>query len=358
MSIKSKDLAKLLGVSTATISLVLNNKPGISPSLRKKLTDQITELGYGEMLAAQNETSDQSASSDMKKHTIIYAIYSAKEDNADSAAFYPAVLEGTEMQARDEGYNIQVVHLGDCTSCKLKNCINPDESFGIIAQVEFVTDRIFRDLHETRLPFILVDCYNYSRNISSVCVNNEDGIFQAVKYLKQYGHTNIGYIASGSDTDSFLERRRCYHQALREFKLEDRTEFRFFASGSDCESCHSLVNQWRNMAELPTALIVENDILAAQAIKAIKKIGLKVPEDISIVGFDDRSVARLTDPALTTIRVQRHLMGRQSVILLQNLIKMIETGFHGVPYRMSVGVTLIERESVAKPDAEVIRLIK
>ena len=346
MAIKCKDLAKLLGVSTATISLVINNKPGISPHLREKLVNQIEELGYGDMLSV----SKQGSTIDLrvKKKSIAYIIYTTNEDTNDNFSFFPAVLEGAEMQARENGYNLQVMHLGQSNNCKPLDCIDRNETIGIIAQVDFASESIVQDLYDTRIPYIVLDCYSYKRNISSVCVNNEDGMFMAVKYLLDMGHKKIGYIASGMDTDSFLERRRCYHQALREYKLEDKQEFRIFSGGVDCNAVGTLAKQWERMGEMPTAFLVENDLLAWRAIKAIKKLGLRVPEDISIIGFDDRSVAQLTDPALTTIRVHRHLMGREGVMLLLNLIQMREAGFRGVPYKLNVGVTLIERESVAK----------
>ena len=346
MAIKCKDLAKLLGVSTATISLVINNKPGISPHLRDKLVKQIEELGYGDMLAAAKPKEEPDSKA--KKKSIAYIIYTTGEDTNDNFSFFPAVLEGAEMQARENGYNIQVMHLGQCKTCKPIDCIDRDETIGIIAQIDYADENIVQDLYDTHIPFIVLDCYSYKRNISSVCVNNEDGMFMAVKYLIEMGHKKIGYIASGMDTDSFLERRRCYHQALREYRLEDKPEFRVFSGGMDGKAVVTLAKQWEHMGDMPTAFLVENDILAWRTIKAIKKLGLRVPEDISVIGFDDRSVAQLTDPALTTIRVHRHLMGRQGVMLLLNLSQMLDAGFHGVPYKMNVGVTLIKRDSVAR----------
>lgn len=351
MAIKCKELAKILGVSPATVSLVLNNKPGISAALRSRLIDQIREMGHEDMLTAYNTPAPDAAPENGKKrNTIVYAIYAGNSNSADGDSFFPAVLEGAEMQARDDGYTIQVIHLDSgCIDCHLKDCINPDRTLGIIAQVHFVTDAIHEDLKATNLPYTVIDCYSYKRNITSVCVNNEDGIFMAVDYLKSLGHRNIGYIASGRETDSFVERRRCYHLALRELDLVDRPEFRFFTDRHGSDPATSLMNQWGSMEKLPTAFLIENDVLAVHVYKALKRLGYRIPDDISIIGFDDRTIATMTDPALTTVRVQRHLMGREAVLTLMNMLNMKRIGFNSVPYRMSVGVSLKIRESCAAP---------
>ena len=356
MTIKSKDLAKLLGVSTATVSLVINNKSGISPQLRKKLINDINELGYGEMLTAgKKPAAAQKTESPKKKHTIVYAIFTSNDTDSNST-FFPPVLEGVEMQARDEGYDVQVIHIGDCLKCSLVSCMKPDECLGVIVQANEITDDIYNTLCETGLPFIALDRYSFARNLSAACVNNEDGIFTAVNYLKELGHKNLGYVASHRSTLSLVERRRCYHQALREFELEDREAFRFFVDNSKNNASADLFAQWKKMDHLPTAILCENDIIAVQVLKAARKMKIQVPEQMSIIGFDDRSIAEWTDPPLTTVRTNRHLMGRQGVMLLLNLVKMRRAGFKSLPYKVNIGVQLIVRDTSCAPEAELITL--
>lgn len=361
MTIKSKDLAKLLGVCPATVSLLLNNKPGISDSLREKLTEQIKELGYGDMLKpVEPANATINAPVPPKKHTIVYAIYTLEDLGTDETGLYAHVLEGCEVQARELGFDLQVVHVNCNSGCSLKDCIKVDECIGVIIQSYQITEWMYEDIKKTGLSFIAVDRYNYAMNLSSVCVNNEDGIYLAVRYLYELGHRNIGYVASGIDANTWTERRRCYHQALREFRLTDRNEFRFYTNpknpNDNTQVFNSLVEQWSKMDELPTAILCENDIIGVQVLRAARKIGLSVPEDISIIGFDDRSVSHWTDPPLTTVRIHCHLMGRQSVQLLLNLIDMRKAGFKGLPYKVNVGVDLVPRESTAAPKAEIIKL--
>ncbi|MDO4459035.1 MAG: LacI family DNA-binding transcriptional regulator [Clostridia bacterium] len=365
MRIKSKELAEKLGVSTATVSLVINNKPGISKNLRESLTERIVQMGYGEMIKSGDAPASKPASSksgSRAKKTIVYAIYSLEDLGSDQSGFYTHVLEGCDLQARELGFNLQMVHIDSKCGCSLADCINLDECIGVVLQAYQVTDWIYNDLRKTGLPFIAVDRYNYSRNLSSVCVNNEDGMFFAIRHLYELGHKNIGYVGSGFDFNTVIERRRNYHQALREFNLVDRPEFRFLTKVEVAKTTRgsgifrSLINQWSQMEELPTALVCENDILAVQVLKAVRKMGLKVPEDISIVGFDDRSMSQWCDPPLTTVRVHRHLMGRQAVQLLLNLIDMRKSGFKSLPYKVCVGIEFVPRESTASPKNEIIKI--
>lgn len=360
MTIKSKDLAKLLGVCPATVSLLINNKPGISDSLREKLTKQIIELGYGDMLKTNTaaQASENSPVSS-KRHTIVYAIYTLDDLGTDESGLYAHVLEGCEIQARELGFDIQIVHIDSKCSCGIKGCINVDECIGIIVQSYQISEWMYEDLVSTGLMFVAVDRYNYTTNLSSVCVNNEDGIYLAVQHLFELGHRNIGYITSGADVNTLTERRRCYHQALREFHLVDRNDFRIYTNtipNKPTQVYTALLNQWKEMEELPTAFLCENDIIAVQVIRALRKIGLRVPQDISVVGFDDRSVSHWTDPPLTTVRIHCHLMGRQSVQLLLNIIDMKKAGFIGLPYKMNIGVDLVTRESTCPPSTDIIKL--
>jgi DNA-binding LacI/PurR family transcriptional regulator len=342
---KAKDLAKQLGVSTATISLVLNNKPGISSDLRNRLLEEIKNLGCESMLKNNSDIHNEDLH---HKNVIVYAKYGFQDENADDdQSYFPSVLEGAEMQAREDGYNIQVIHLGK-NRCSLKDCIDPKSTVGMIVQLKSLTESINKELNSVDLPYIFIDCYSYIHNVTSVCVNNEDGMHYAIKYLSELGHKNIGYIASGDDTNSLLERRRFYHMALHEFGLTDNEDFRFFTCGTSQEKASAtLYEQWKNRDTMPTAFIAENDILAWRAIKALKRLGYSVPDDISIIGFDDRTIASMIDPPLTTIRVNRILLGRECVLQLNNLIRMCDAGFHNVPYKLNIGVSLIKRESVA-----------
>ena len=348
LDMKAKDLAKKLGVSPATISLVLNNKPGVSQSLRHSLIEQIKDLGYGDMLAGGSHVSTPTANHGQARASIAYLIYTSCDESNDRFAFYPAVLEGAEMEARDSNYNLVVLHMGFSGNANLRQLLdNSGDVMGAIVQANNLDDAILQDVRSLDIPCVFVDSYRPDIRTSSVCVNNEQGIFSVVKYLKEKGHRDIGYVYSGWDHDSQLERRRCFHQALREFGLEDRREYYFKAGPTeDYFGLEPLEEALKKVEHMPTALVGENDRQAWRAVKALQRLGLKVPDDVSVVGFDNRSICTMIEPNLTSVRNYRHLMGRECVMLLENLRRMKKLGIGDPCVKFELPTELVERDSV------------
>ena len=168
-----------------------------------------------------------------------------------------------------------------------------------------------------------------------------------VKYLKEMGHTKLGYAYSGWGGQVRKDRRFWYEQALKDFGLANRPDFSFSArTGEDLYDYQALAEQFQNAKELPTALVCENDRQAWRAVKALKQVGLRVPEDISVVGFDDQPVCTKITPHLTTIRNSPQLMGRECVLTLQNLIRLRALGEPDPWLRLELPARLIERDSV------------
>lgn len=351
---KAKDLAKKLGVSPATISLVLNNKPGISDSLRHSLIEKIRELGCDSMLSescrpAQEEPADPAHGA--IRPVVVYLIYTSCNEYDDRFAFYPAVLEGAEMEARDSNYNLMVLHMsceGNANLCRLVECSGG--AIGAIVQASHIDECILQDVRSLDIPCVFVDAYRPDLKASSVCVNNEQGVYSAVRHLKEKGHRNLGYVHSGSMGDSQLERRRCFHQALREYGLADRHENYFIARGAcggeGTDVFTSLCADFQQAEHMPTALLAENDRLAWQAMKALEHGGLRVPDDVSVIGFDDRSICTMVEPKLTSVKNYRHLMGRECVTMLRNMRRLKKLGFSDPCLKYELPAELIERDSV------------
>jgi len=351
-AMKAKDLAKKLGVSPATISLVLNNKPGISDSLRQSLLEKIEELGCQEMLCGPQSGAKGSREKSGKTAppSIAYLIYTGCMEDDSNIAFFPAVLEGAEMEARDNGYNLTVLHMNSQGNIGLPELLRYNGNMvGAIVQAGQVSDRLLEDIKSLEVPCVLIDVYRPDLQLSSVCVNNEQGVFSLVKYLKEMGHREIGYVYSESSGESFQERKRCFHAALREFGLEDRPE-NYFISAWDCRDCSydfkRITRQLSQAEHLPTVLVAEDDHEAAQIYQALRHLGLRVPEDISVTGFDDNFLATMLDPPLTTVKNYRHLMGRECVLLLQNLLRLKKAGIKNPCLKCEVSTRLVKRDSV------------
>lgn len=348
MYIKAKDLANQLGVSPATISLVLHNKPGISSALRRSLVDRIKELGYGDMLqetpALPVPLPAQEPPRSFPRRSIAYLIYTASDEASDRFAFYPAVLEGAEMQARENNCNLVVFHMNRGGVQRLDTLLNQSGTvMGAIIQATHISPEILEDISSLQIPCVFIDAYLPSARVSCVCTNNEQGMESVVQYLRDMGHRKIGYVSSGQDTDCQLERRRCFHLALRELGLSGHTEFEFTA-----KSAGDFISQWQSREELPSALAVENDLLAWHVAKALQSRGVRIPEDVSITGFDDRSLCTMMEPNLTSVKNSRHLMGREAVLLLGNLLQLRQQGLQDLPLKVELPTSLMARDSVRR----------
>lgn len=345
---KAKDLAKKLNVSPATISLVLNNKPGISDALRSTLIEKIKDLGCEDMLSSQDlPSSKHHVISSGRRPGIAYLFYTAADESNERFAFYPATLEGAEMEARDIGCNLLVLHVSCDGNPHLPTLLKDAGAVGVIIQSDHISKQILQDLSMIKLPYIFIDAYRPDERVSSVCTNNEQGIYSAVRYLKEMGHSNLGYISSGLEGDSSIERRKSFHQALREYGLEDRRENYYFADGEHSGAVENLRRQWNLKTHLPSAFITENDMVAWRAMTALDKCGYRVPDDVSVIGFDDRSICTMTEPKLTSIRNFRHLMGRQAITMIQNKLEIEKKlNIKDAPIKLEMPTELIIRDSV------------
>lgn len=348
-AMKAKELAKKLGVSPATISLVLNNKPGISDSLRQSLLNKIEELGCGEMMCRSCRAGEAPGTSeeDVSRKAIVYLSYLSCQAWDDPDSFFPGVLEGAESEARYRNYDFSVFHMAcqkDPLSQLLSHC---GDVIGFIVQSEGMTPQIQSDLQNINLPCVFMDNYDPRQSVSSVRVDNLEAMHTIVSYLKEKGHRDIGYVRTGWESGWQHNRFHAYRSALNLLELEYEPGFVFQATiGDDIWAYQCLAEAFSQAPKLPTALVCENDRQAVRSINALRQLGLKVPEDVSVVGFDDRPFSSAICPKLTTVRNSCQLMGRECVILLENLrrLKELELPLPNIKYALPV--TLVERDSV------------
>ena len=345
MAIKSKELAGMLGVSAATMSLVLNHKPGISEELRNSLLEKIREMGYGYMIREEDERGEKEETAGDK--TIAYVVLSEYHDDVEEAAFFPKVIEGAEREARRLGYRFTILHIYDESGAKLKEIIGKEQFVGMLIYAAQVNSRMKEALDALEVPWILIDCFCPDAEASAVTGNNRQGIYAAVKYLYGRGHRKIGYVSSGRPLCSLMERRRSFRYAMEELGLTEEPLFCVEEAGCGQKAQEYLEELWKDAERIPTALLVENDVMAVAVYRALKSNGLRIPEDVSVIGFDGRSICSMLEPALTTLRVPRRVMGRLLVTLLLQKIELQSRSAEDVTVRLEINTELVEMESVA-----------
>ncbi|MDD3219921.1 MAG: LacI family DNA-binding transcriptional regulator [Lachnospiraceae bacterium] len=339
---KAKDLAELLGVSTATISLVLNGKPGISDTMRKSVLKKIRDLGYEDMI--KSDAPNEEESQEAHNKVIGFVLFKDGGELLGMNSFFPLILDGIENRARIHGYNLAIINI---EKNNIKNEIHYIQDSRCDGFVIFATEMQRESLmpfEKLKIPFVLLDNHFYEKRINTIEVDNELGTFLAVKHLYELGHRKVGYISSGLNINSFKEREFWAKQAMRNMGMEDPEQFSLttgYPQDKSEQVMDDLIRQGKTNA---TAYLTDNDIVAIGVVRALSKRGVRVPDDVSVIGYDDRPVCELIEPKLTTVRLPRTDFGAEAV---SRLIRQID-GRTTCVTRTKIECSLVERKSTKK----------
>lgn len=345
MKLKAKEIASILGISPATLSLVVNQKPGISDATREKVISQLQEKGFDYLLENKKKEKNDKYEVERKNwednNTIAFVIYQVKGELLGFNSFFPMIMSGIERKARQEGYNISFINI---QREKIEEGIQYIKDSGCCGYVIFATEMQDEDItpfKRMELPFVLLD-NNFNDDVNIVKVNNEQGTYISVKYLREMGHEKIGYLKSGLPIKSFQERCRMAVQAMKTLGCTAPEKYIFEVGYPADDAYLGMKDLLRRVRDLPTAFMVDNDLVAAGAMKACKEFGFRIPEDISFVGFDDRPICTLTEPEMTTVQLPREYFGSEAVSLLIRIIR----GETELSVRTEINLRLIKRKSV------------
>lgn len=179
-------------------------------------------------------------------------------------------------------------------------------------------------------------------DFNAVMINNADSARMAVNYLYNKGHKQIGYLKGRFRILGFRQRQSGYHSALVENELEDNKEFCVELDTTMNGAYHDMLRYLESKPHLPTAYFADNDMIALGAMKALQEKGYKIPEDVSVIGFDDLPFSEISTPGLTSLRVPKQEMGRMAV---RKVIEMMK-GDDGVRTKLQVCTAFVERNSV------------
>jgi DNA-binding LacI/PurR family transcriptional regulator len=344
MDITAKDIAKKLGVSPSAVSLAMNGKPGVSVATREKVLAEAVRMGY---TIARKPAAAETLN-------IRYVIFLEGGAAVKETSFYSIVLQGIEAFAKEKGYNVLISYFyagGDWT--EQIAAVTKDVA-GLIILATEVEDRhiakaLSYGLDKQNIPIVLVDNATSLVDVDCVVADNLRGAFHAVTYLLENGHPDVGYLRSRDRIDSFDERQIGFLKARREFGISDANKPQTIDVGIASEQAFYDMCAWLNQGGKPlSAFFADNDIIAAACIRALKTNGYRVPEDVSIVGFDDMPVCTMIDPTLTTVRVMKEQMGMTAMEILYKRIHEREQNREkdslGV-MRITISTRLVERES-------------
>jgi LacI family transcriptional regulator len=314
-----KDVAKKAGVSIATVSYVVNDKRFVSDPVRKKVLHAIKELDY--------QRSDLARSLRQKKTLMIGLVI---PDNTNP--YFAEIARGMEDASFDLGYNVIFCNT-DGNSDKEVSYIKMLTSKGIdgITLVpSYPLDRLIPLLKTVRIPLVLLDRHLDELETDAVYVDNVRGGQEAVKYLLDLGHRRIACISGPQVIPSGLHRLEGYQKALAEAGIPFDKSIVYngnFHSKNGYEGFQELMK----VKPAPTAIFACNDLMALGVLSAAHKAGLRIPEDLSVIGYDDVSFADDTIPPLTTMAQPKYRMGQIAAKMMVDRLKDPSSAFQKKP---------------------------
>lgn len=338
------DVAKRAGVSTATVSNVLNNKPGVTQTTREAVLEAMNALNYRPRSTARNLKRERSFP--------CIGVIVKELDNP----YYTEIISGIRSYARTKGFTVFVTSSdGDFRQEKIiiEQFTNKDIDGVIISPALNDPDAEFShifQLQNINYPFVLLEKVQ-GINASVVDIDHVASTKYAVKFLIESGHSKIIHFSGPPHTSHTLERIRGVREAYSESSLVFKEEEVLIPAGSSLEEGFMTAKKYfKNLAkeDFPTAIVCYNDLIALGAISAMTQIGIKIPEQVSIIGDDDIEFARRYPVPLTTMHTPKIDLGRKAAELL---IDAIEASEQAPPRKLLLQPDLVVRKSTRRIEA-------
>ncbi len=322
-----EDIAQVLGISKSTVSKALSGAGDVSDAMRRSVVETAVELGYSRVRRSEQAPR--------------LAVFITNMDYAKSDDFGYDILVGFRKMAEPAGYQVCIIDLDR----ELENSIGYDAYMmrhnyrgGLFLGLS-LDDPWLQDFKTCKTPSVLYDNHvSGNPNVTYVGVDNPAALDSAVQYLKGLHHTKIGYLSSALGAYVYQQRFHAFLRALQENGLQGGEAFALNSYFTD-------VNLKQNLPALLkqgcTAIICSHDVLAKAVLEECRRTGIRVPEDLSVIGFDDLTLCKNTEPPLTTIRQDRTELGKSAYCALNSQLE-------GVPLStFLLHSRIIERKSCA-----------
>jgi LacI family transcriptional regulator len=329
------EIARMANVSLGTVSHVLNGSARVREPLRKRVLEAVQAAGYQPSQLARGLRRDKTNMIGM----IIPDI---------TNPFFPAVVRGAEDVAFSNGYRLilcntdndhskELVHLNELrTYLPAGLIVIPSNFSDLTAQAE--------SYRRAGTGVVCVDRLPKNWSGDSVTANNEEGAYDATRYLIQMGHTKLAAIAGPLHLTNAQERLGGFKRAMREAKLHLAPEY-VQETTFDKQGGHSKALILLRLIPRPTAIFASNDMIALGALLAIREAGLRCPEDVSLMGFDDLDLAETTNPSLSSVSQSGYQLGTTAARILLDRLE----GDQGPAKHVVLETSLKLRHSVAAP---------
>lgn len=319
--VRIRSIAEACGLSVAAVSRALKGQPGLREDTRQRVIAVAKEMGY-----------DFSRLRGDKIKRVLFLLH-RQHDIARALPFYSLLLLGVEDHCREQGIAMSFLSIGPGDNVDEQIALHHPDALICAGYFE---SALIMAIQKTKLPMVLVDLW--APDLPCVNLDNQHGGYLATRHLIDAGRKRIAFLASTAAHYSIRQREKGYRQALYEAQMMMPPEYEVIASPL-VDTNQSLVTAMNELLSLPVppdAIFAYNDVTAIAAMNICERRGVRVPQDIAIIGFDDIAPAAWSRPALTTIAVDKHQLGYRAVgLLLEGVTQAGEI----------LPVTLVVRES-------------
>lgn len=328
-----KDVAREAGVSTATVSHVINKTRFVSDETRRRVVSAIERCNYYPNAHARSLASGRSSTLGLLISDI-------------ANPFFPELVKSIETVAFEKGYEVILAN----TNYNAERTLNNVRRFierkvaGVALMTSELDQGLINELARSHVPVVFLDIGSPGMCMSNIVVDYETGIGEAINHLVWLGHRRIAYIGGPRGLRSAAKRLEAFRECIGQH-LPGAAPPEIYEGDFRLEGGRRIAREILGRTELPTAIVVANDMMALGVMQELQERAVHVPDDISIIGFDDIAFAGLCNPPLTTVRLPRDDLGRETVEALMATIEHPES--QGV--EINIPTYLVLRDSTAPP---------
>ncbi len=333
-----KDIAKISGVSHATVSRALHDSPLISTATKYRIQKIADELGYHPSAAARSLKTHRSQA--------LGVIVSHIAD-----PFFSEILQGIDDVAQANGYSlfIAAAQHDPYREQAIISTMREHRVDGVILCSPQLTIEQSHQLQSYDIPIVAINNQGANDYRYSISHDDVDGSCQACEHLVSLGHRRIGYLGDATSGRTTRDRRSGYQQVMAEHGIPAQPGYIYEVTGNSARQGFEAVDYFIGLPEKPTALICYNDMVAAGVLKGLNQAGIRVPEDISLTGFDNILYSDYTQPPLTTIDQPKRFLGAEAArMMLNQLVSNKDPSHRAGEVKKLKGMLLI-RQSTAPP---------
>lgn len=328
-----REIARRAKVSTATVSRTINRVPTVDPQLSKRVWKVIEELGYYPNTQARALVSGRSRT---------FGLIVSEITNP----FFPEIVQVFEDLAVQHTYEIlltSTVHDPKRMELAVRRMIERRVD-GVAVMTFGMEETLLEGLRFRKVPLVFVDVGPPLSRVSNIKIDYHHGIQQAVQHLAALRHHRIAFVTGPLHLKSAVTRREAFEESMREISLEPSQEL-IFIGDHTMEGGMRALEHLAHLRNRPSAIVCSNDMTAIGVVREAYDIGLKIPHDLSVIGFDDIRLAQFTTPPLTTVRMSQAELAKLAFNALMNEVRRDSPAPHGSEYILTTN--LILRKSTA-----------